>query len=192
MIFLPPAMTFAPETRALFELASFVALDPRTGPLCLLLPLAALWDLRFGRIPNALVGGGLALGLAVQALSPAAGALPSALGGVLLGLGLFLPLYRLRAMGAGDVKLMAMCGAFLGLPATLWAVLFTLLAGGVLALGLLAWQGRLRRGLDNVLALTRGAAAIPAGESAGSLPYGVAIATGTLGYLLFNPLALFR
>lgn len=195
MMLLPPAMmpaTPAQELHAFFELAAFQLLDARTGPLFILLPLAAVCDLRTGRIPNALVGSGIALGLAVNALSPAANDLLLAVGGLFAGLGLLLPLHVLRAMGAGDVKLMAMCGAFLGLPATLWAVLSTLLAGGLLALGVLAWNGALRHGLNNVLALARGGQPALAGRSAGSLPYGVAIAAGTLGYLLFNPLALWR
>ena len=45
-----------------------------------------------------------------------------------------LPLYILGGMAAGDLKLMAMCGSFIGLPSTLIAVLLSLIFGGFYAL----------------------------------------------------------
>ena len=54
--------------------------------------------------------------------------------GLAAGLALFMPLYLLRALGAGDVKLLAMVGAWLGAPLLLGAALLTLLAGGAMAL----------------------------------------------------------
>lgn len=58
--------------------------------------------------------------------------------GVLVGLGCFLPFYAARAMGAGDVKLLAAAGALLG-PYEAWvAAICTLLIGAVLAVMYLA------------------------------------------------------
>jgi prepilin peptidase CpaA len=183
----------------------------------LLLLLAAAWsDIRSRRIPNVLVFPGAIAGVLLHTLLPqemgALGILGS-LAGLGTGLALLLPLYLLRIMGAGDVKLMAMTGAFLGAQETVTALLCVLLAGGVLALGAALWQGKLGvlwRNLNVMLlgALAGGAiTGLPVSgkpgeaiggdgaadtvedavesttESAGTLPYGVAIAAGTMVYL---------
>jgi prepilin peptidase CpaA len=123
-----------------------------------------------------------------------------ALGGLAVGLAALLPAYFLRVMGAGDVKLMAMVGAFLGTWATVAAVLATLIAGGVLAVALAHRSSHLIRMLHNVAMMFRGTIltfatgvsglTIQGGSSAGRMPYGVAIALGTIGYLLLEQLGL--
>lgn len=174
--------------------------------LCTLLALAVWNDLRTRRIPNALVFGGAVLGVALNCLYPDGAGLFVApqggigfawsLAGLATGLALLVPMYAMRALGAGDVKLMAMVGAFVGPWATVVSVLLTLLAGGVLALAVAAWHGRLRAMVRNtyhmgVYALMRrlGGEAIkleaPA-EASGRLPYAVAIAAGTLPYLAWG------
>ena len=116
---------------------------------------AALWhDLRTRRIPNQLVLWGTLAGLALNSFMPSGSGLfdpsfgglglPQALAGAAAGLALLLPMYLLRALGAGDVKLMAMCGAFLGPDAVLEAALLTFLCGGVLALAAALAGQRLR------------------------------------------------
>lgn len=100
-------------------------------------------DLKERRIPNHLLLASLILSFSMalwghghDAPSLWAG-LSSWAGGLAVGLLSFLPLYALRLMGAGDVKLMATCGACLG-PALAWqAALLALMLGGVMAV---AWQ----------------------------------------------------
>lgn len=95
---------------------------------------AVVADLRTRKVPNLIGLGGCALGLACGAvLGDWAGFLFSG-AGLLVGFALLLPLYILKGMGAGDVKLMAATGSFLGPAITLDAVLYTFLAGGLLAL----------------------------------------------------------
>lgn len=167
---------------------------------------AACWtDARMRRISNLLVLVGTLAGFALNALLPAGGGLfsttpgglglPGALGGFALGLGALLPLYLLRTMGAGDVKLMAMTGAFLGPAATVGAVLMTLLAGGMLALALACRQGVLRSTLENARAmialtmvgtLTGQRVNLEVRTVAGTLPYALAIAAGTLAQVLLE------
>lgn len=121
------------------------------GALGLFLALAVGSDLRSRRVPNGLVAAGLAVALAI----PLAGALGAADGpswrlaatsvapwaaGLVLGGLLLLPGYALGGMAAGDVKLMAMAGAFLGPGLATAAVLYTCLVGGALALAVLAWR----------------------------------------------------
>ncbi|HBI68974.1 MAG TPA: hypothetical protein DDZ22_08115, partial [Massilia sp.] len=73
--------------------------------------------------------------------------------GLGLGLAFLLPMYALRLIGAGDVKLLAMVGAFVGAGQILSIALIALIAGGVLALLVAAWQGSLRRVLGNAWAM---------------------------------------
>lgn len=121
------------------------------GLLALCLACAVATDLRERRIGNRLVACGLGAALAValwRVAEPGGPGLGAALGGwaggLLLGGLLLLPLHLLGGMAAGDVKLMAMAGAFLG-PALAWqAALGSLVAGGVLALGWLAWHAARR------------------------------------------------
>lgn len=174
-----------------------------TGFLLLLLFTAAWHDIRSRRIPNALVFAGTIAGVLSNTLLPqelgGLGVFDS-LAGLGIGLVLLLPLYVLRAMAAGDVKLMAMTGAFLGAWGATGALLYVLLAGGVLALATAWHQGTLNRLLRKLrmMLFTHAAgssmenlpmtgnvpgSAADAAESMDKLPYGVAIATGTSVYL---------
>jgi prepilin peptidase CpaA len=127
--------------------------------LCTLLALAVWNDVLTRRIPNRLVLLGTLIGLVMNSVFPlgagffsepsgAVGFL-AALGATCLGLATLLPLYAIGAMGAGDVKLMAMVGAFLGPDGVLGAALLSLLAGGILALAIALWTGTLVRVLSN-------------------------------------------
>lgn len=156
--------------------------------------VAAVWqDLRDRRIPNGVIVSGMVFGMCWHVLVPGGlGPLP-ALAGLMLGLALFLPLYLMRAMGAGDVKLMAMVGVFLGPVDVLGAVLGTFLAGGVIAVLVAARAGGGRLWIKkNRFPPPEGASRrfvikpSLAGEihdPALRLPYALAIALGTLGYL---------
>ena len=174
--------------------------------LCALLAAAVVHDVRARRIPNAVVFPGMLAALALHALLPAGaglfGAQPgglglaSALGGLGLGLAVLMPLYVLRLMGAGDVKLLAMVGAFVGAGQILAVGLCTLMAGGVLALVFAAWQRKLRALVGNAgrMALHGGLSAL-AGDlngfvaapdaASGRLPYAIAIATASAGCALW-------
>lgn len=173
-----------------------------TGLVFLLgaLTLAVISDLRAGKIANLLILTGLAAALVFQAvfppgsgiLLPNGGAigLLSALAGIAVGFAALFPIYALRAMGAGDVKLMMMVGAFLGPLQTLGVVVLTFAAGGVLALGMALWQRSFAQLTLNLrFMLTTSAVRAAGGESprfeplqqtAGRMPYAVAIAAGTL------------
>ena len=98
--------------------------------LCAILAVAVYGDVRSHRISNTLSLLGLITGLALQLLGSGLHGLTSGLLGAGVGLACFAPFYLLRAMGAGDVKLLAAVGAFLGPQGALYAALFSLLAGG--------------------------------------------------------------
>jgi prepilin peptidase CpaA len=118
------------EFYSLLQLLALLLIDPRTGVLFALLVVASVSDYRSYRIPNWLTVSGMAFGLIYNTaypLMPGAGFRWS-LGGLVLGLLTMLPLYVLKAMGAGDVKLMAMVGAFLGVPEAIFPFPTSLLA----------------------------------------------------------------
>lgn len=162
--------------------------------ILLTLITAAVWsDLRSGRIPNWLTVPGALLGFALS-LAPGGLGPIEAIEGFAIGCAALLPLYALRAMGAGDVKLMAAAGALLGMNGAFVAVLYTLALGGLLSLAY-AWRaGVLTRLLINLRLFACVSAVRIAGKSAPSVedlpltqvraPYALAIAGGVLLQLL--------
>lgn len=119
---------------------------------------ASIWDLRTRRIPNALTLGSAAAAVAFHVL--AAGGSRSGLAaggwsgsGWLVGLLLFLPIFALRGLGAGDVKLLAAFGAWLGPLAVCWVAVYGAIAGGVLAIPLLIARRAVRRTAGNLWGL---------------------------------------
>lgn len=106
---------------------------------CLLLVWsAAAWDLRSRRISNTLILAGAAVGLLLQGALAGPGGVLAAIYGLLVGLVILLPGYLLGVTGAGDAKLMAAVGTFLGPLGILQAALASILVGGVIALGFAA------------------------------------------------------
>lgn len=157
---------------------------------------AAVWDFRFRRIPNWLVLSALILGFGVNILVFGFGypGLLGSLAGMGLALLVYMPLYIIRAMGAGDVKLMAAIGAIIG-PLN-WLLLFlcTALLGGLIALVFIFFRGRARQTLGNVFFmtneifhlrapyLTNKQLDVKSGKGA-SLPHGVTIFFGAIIFL---------
>jgi prepilin peptidase CpaA len=177
-------------------------------PLLVLLLVITKHDVSRRRIPNRLVLTGILIGLFLNGLLPSGTGFNSLTTGALgwlgglqglgVGMALLLPLYWLRAMGAGDVKLMGMVGAFLGPNEVLGAVLATLVVGGVMAILVVQWSKQLGLMLQNVKLILYGSAVkLSAGQaplmndlpvSVGKLPYAVAITLGTFAYLIWQRL----
>jgi prepilin peptidase CpaA len=111
--------------------------------------VAAVTDHRTGHIPNWLTLPALFAGLFLGGMIGAAeGLLRSFFGALLCGAVPWL-LWRRGALGGGDVKLLAALGALLGVFAGLEAELYGFLAGAVLSMGKLAWEGKLLGTLRN-------------------------------------------
>ncbi|AOJ07857.1 A24 family peptidase [Burkholderia mayonis] len=173
----------------------FSALPPQPIPLCvtLLAVVAASIDLASRRIPNRLIALGLAGALVAQCGLPGPHTgFATWFAGAATGAGLLLPFYLLRGMAAGDVKLMLAIGAWVGPSLALRIVLTTFVVGGAWALAVALKRGQFRKLLANLRHLFVSAAllrdpsaarAAPEIDSVGTLPYGVAIAIGTLGVL---------
>jgi len=151
------------------------------------LALGAWSDIRSRRVPNTLVLALFAGGLALT-FSPLVQVTPmQSLAGVGIGLALWLPLWLVGMLGAGDVKFFAAACAWIG-PSLAWrASLASAMLGGVMAVGFLVYQRGLRQGalataltasqaqmLIRHAAETGGASAAPAQSR--TFPYAVPMA----------------
>jgi prepilin peptidase CpaA len=111
---------------------------------------AAAIDSATRRIPNALTVASAVAGVLFAAATGGVHGLGWSVAGWFVGLLLFLPLFALRAMGGGDVKLLAAFGAWLGPALVCWVAVYGAIAGGALALPLVLWRGRLRTTIANM------------------------------------------
>lgn len=146
-------------------------------------------DLHNRRIPNYLTFGSALLAFAFGVAAGGWPGLGIALGGWLLGVALFLPFFALRGMGAGDVKLLAALGAWVGPAALLSLTFYTAVAGGVMALFVVLWQGKLASTFRNIWLLLchwrvggiKPLAALSLeNQTSPRLAYGVPIAVGAM------------
>jgi prepilin peptidase CpaA len=112
--------------------------------------VACVTDVRSRKIPNLLTFGAALCGLLFHVALSGVPGLVTATSGWATGVALFLPFFLLRGMGAGDVKLLAALGAWLGPMQTIWLALFTSIAGGVMALIVAVSTGYLRTTFQNI------------------------------------------
>ena len=129
---------------------------------CLLL-LAVWQDLAHRRIPNPLLLCMAPAALVLAAMPQGVG-MVSAVAAALVAFAAFMPLYLLRQMGAGDLKLMGTAGLLVGMPRVAALCLSVAMAGGLLALFWL-WRAKRQQPLPSVVAAR--------------MPYAVAIALGS-------------
>jgi prepilin peptidase CpaA len=162
--------------------------------------VGAVSDVRARRIPNWLSYGSLAIALALRGILGSWHGLEQALGGMLVGGGIFFVLFLVGGMGAGDVKLMAAVGAWAGLKQSGSLLLATALAGGVLAVVYMVFYRRVASTVINAGQLLRfhvtsGLKPHPElslqSQAALRMPYGLAIAAGTL-YLFLSTATFWR
>jgi len=116
----------------------------------MVLALACVTDVRTRRIPNVLTLSAAIGGLAFHLATGGWAAAGWSIAGLVLGGVLFLPMFALRGMGAGDVKLLAAIGAWLGPGQVATAALATSIAGGLIAVAVALAHGYLRRALTNL------------------------------------------
>jgi len=163
--------------------------------LALVTIIAGATDIRTRRIPNSLVLAGLFLGLGMNWFLYGTAGLTQAAKGMGLALLIYFPLFALRAMGAGDAKLMAAVGAIVG-PGNWLGIFFaTALLGGIVGLLVVLMRKRLSATLFNVAYIVRELLAfrapyltraeLEAGhEKSISLPHGSIIACASALFLV--------
>ena len=157
--------------------------------------VAGVYDVRYRRIPNWLTVSGVLLGLALNTfLYQGWPGLRFSLVGLAVGFGVYFGLYAVRAMGAGDAKLMAAVGAMGGWQDWFGIFLITALIGGVMSLILVTARGRVKKTLWNLgFILTELKSLRPAymakeeldvrSPKALGLPHGAVIAVSTVFFL---------
>ncbi|HPK71833.1 MAG TPA: prepilin peptidase [Vicinamibacterales bacterium] len=111
---------------------------------------AVVGDLKNRRIPNALTLGAAVVAVAMHAAMSGWPGLLLAASGWAVGAALFFPLFALGGMAAGDVKLLAAIGAWLGPAGALWTALYGAVAGGVMALVVALSRGYASTAMRNV------------------------------------------
>ncbi len=107
----------------------------------LILGIAVITDVGWRRIPNTLIAVALISGLIHASIMAGSTGFYGALGGCMVGLIVYLPLYLLGGMAAGDVKLLAALGAWVGWQSALWIGALSLIAGGAMGLVILLAAG---------------------------------------------------
>src|SRR4030095_242888 len=150
---------------------------------------AALLDWRSRRIPNWLTLPGLLVGIATHAVFPGWQGVMFALKGAALALIILLPLVLLRALGAGDWKLMGAVGAFLGWQLFLFVLAGSIFLSGVMAIVQTYRVGRVMETLRNMVTLVKGFFAFGLRKNPQisldnprllKVPFGVAVAVATI------------
>jgi prepilin peptidase CpaA len=153
-------------------------------------------DILWRRIPNVVTLPAAGVGLILALVAGGWKGLLLSGAGLALGFLLMILPYYVGGMGAGDVKLMAALGALTGVAAIIQIFLYTALIGGVLAVASALSRGTLRRAFRNIFdwsaslllqrmgGLTGGLTDTQMAQTAGMIPYGVAIALGLYTYLI--------
>jgi prepilin peptidase CpaA len=158
-------------------------------PTVVVLGVATFTDLRSRRIPNWLVLPFLLIGIVLSVWTQGWHGLGQSLGGAFLGLVVYGVLFWMGGMGAGDVKLCAAIGAWVGPQQLILALVITGMVGGLMVFCWAIFGGFLKElftGASN-LAFgwnSRGGVCDPEMAIANPLkrkmPYAPAIAIGTL------------
>ena len=160
-----------------------------------ILVVSAVIDLKTQKIPNLITFPAMIVGIIYHCVISKWAGLLFSLEGLALGIALFIIPYLMGGMGAGDAKLVGAVGAIIGPKGVLLASLFTAIAGGVYALLIFLFNIQYFKDFieRNVLTLkvfafTKHFIPIPADESIEKpkLCYGLAIAIGTIFYILLD------
>jgi prepilin peptidase CpaA len=167
--------------------------------VALILIEAAVIDGRLLRVPNWLTFHFLAAGLIFAFWTGGSERLFTSLAGAAVGLATLLPLYAIGGMGAGDVKLMAGLGAWIGPWMTLAAFASSAVVGAAIACGMILYSGELYRHIAmihtighevltirNPLKLSELAQARK--PTARLLPYAIPIAIGSITFFAWSGL----
>jgi prepilin peptidase CpaA len=112
--------------------------------------VACGFDIATRRIPNALTFGASVAALVFHLAASGVSGFGLSLAGLVVGLLLFFPIFALGGLGAGDVKLLACIGAWMGPMGAVWTAMYGAMAGAVMALGVVLIRGYARQAFANV------------------------------------------
>jgi prepilin peptidase CpaA len=157
-------------------------------PFAVLMSLAAASDMRTRRIPNTLTVAGISAAPVLWAIVVGPSMALASLIGAALAFVVGAALFAGGVLGGGDAKLLMVTGAFLGPTRLVPALLVIGIAGAILALAFSFWRGQLFWTLARAWRLAlhigtlgrRGTSYEIGSADAFTVPYGVAIAVGSL------------
>lgn len=161
--------------------------------VCATLIVAAVIDVWKLKVPNLVTFPMIITGWIFWTALEGWSGLGFSLAGTAVGLALLLAPYAVGGMGAGDVKLLAGVGAWVGATTTFWAFCVSAVVGGLLAVLMMAWRRQFDRHARNFrdilveflylrnFSLIAESAALRK-SSMMLLPYGLPLAIGTIGY----------
>ena len=157
--------------------------------------VAGLIDLRWQRIPNWLVLATAVLSMTWHGVQNGWAGLWMSFAGMLLGMAVLMPMFLLKGLGAGDVKLLGALGAALTYKHILTLFVLSSLIAGIMALGRALWSRALLRTARNLFSLAgqflRGKFT-PHPEinldhkGALTIPFGVTVAIATWLFVFFG------
>ncbi|HEV8069790.1 MAG TPA: A24 family peptidase [Planctomycetaceae bacterium] len=165
--------------------------------VCALLILAAYIDGKQLRVPNWLTFSMVLSGLAYSTWAGGWAGLGDGLLGMVVGLACLLPLYAVGGMGAGDVKLLAGVGAWLGATTTFYAFCVSTIVGAVMAVAMVVWRKSFDKHYAQLLMILsewmtiknpRELSRIAAERKPKMLllPYGIPICVGSIAYFFYE------
>ena len=155
--------------------------------LPVILAFACYGEIKARRIPNWLTLGSMVLGLGAALIDGGGEGLVDSVLGLAVAGGLFLPFCLLGVVGGGDMKLMAAVGAITGWPMVLRVLCNTCVAGGLIAVAIMAWNGVLLTTLANAFRIMVGMQRRSKGlRNPPMVPYALAITIGTLVAVFFQ------
>ncbi len=154
--------------------------------------LLASWiDYSQRRVPNWLNLALIVAGFVLQGFHFGWGGIATGVCGLLTGFGLLIVPWMMHGMGAGDVKLLAAIGVWMGPLLTFYSFALGAGIGGIVAVVMILSTGRLRLACANLgvilakcssrqMIFSEFGSAKSFGASSQLLPYGVPLAAGTL------------
>jgi prepilin peptidase CpaA len=164
-----------------------------------ILILAAWIDGKELRVPNYITFPMILSGLIYQTCVGGFAGFGAGFAGMCCGLICLLPLYAVGGMGAGDVKLMAGIGAWVGWQITASSFAVSVVVGAIMALIMVAYSGEWKKHYAQFLMILSEWSVIKnpykLSEIAAErkprmylLPYGIPICIGTIGYFMYADL----
>lgn len=106
--------------------------------------LAVMYDLYCYKVKNIITYTFACLGIAYNLFTGDSSLILSSFMGILVPIALLMPLYLLRVLGAGDIKLFCSIGALLGADDIIAIIVNSFLSGGVIAVFLMLIRQNLR------------------------------------------------
>lgn len=153
------------------------------------------------KVPNWLTFPLITSGWVISTISYGWVGLGWSLAGTAVGLALLLPAYAIGGMGAGDVKLLAGVGAWVGSTVTLYAFCVSAIIGGLIAIVMVLYRRAWSRHYYQFLTIWHEMVTIRDPEQLAAiaaerkstmllLPYGIPLAIGTIGYFAYTGMLL--